>query len=186
MTKYLLLIIVALGLSLGLFVNKAIKEADRADRMQVNYTEMNEKNKMLDLKYSELDDTRKAEVDSLSLLLDIKPKEVLKVVEIEVHDTIVDTVFVDLYRVNDTTFRFMEKINCFNIGGTLSIKDSIPTLILGNVNYNNNIKYVVYLDRKEWQIWFIKSKLFGRKEAELEVFPECGKATVEEVELINL
>lgn len=185
MYKYLFGIIIVLGVSVVLLFNKVNKESNRADRMTTNYVEMNNANKMLNLKYNELDDRHKRETDSLANLLDVKPKEILKYVNIYVRDTIRDTVYVGLTEVNDTTFMFNEKMGCIEVGGRLVIDNNKPELTFDNVSYNNDIKYVVYLDRKEWQVWFIKSKLFGKKEAELKVFPKCGDVTVEEVELIK-
>jgi len=176
---------VVLALTLGVTYSLYEKEKNKADRMQSNYIQMNNNNRKLSLKLSELDDKHKAMVDSLSEIIDEKPKEIIRYTNVYIKDTIIDTVYVSLNKESDTTYTFLESKDCFTVGGNIYVKDSIPSLTITKLEYNNDITYIVYLERQPWTFLWIETKLFGKKEANLEVISDCGSVTVEDVELIK-
>jgi hypothetical protein len=163
----------------------ADNQKDRADRMTENYSKLEDNNKQLELTYKELNDRQLETITRLSDSLDIKPKTIEKIVTVTVIDSIPYPVETFVEKIDSNTYKFKRDTGCFKIRGRVFILDSIPNVIIDKLEYNNVIDYVVYLQRKQWELWFIKSRLFGRKEAELEIITKCGESTVEEVKLIK-
>lgn len=185
MTKYLLIAIVALSMLLSAVINQSHNRKVKADRMENNFTQMSNDNKMLNIRYSELDTRRMSVIDSLAKIIKTKPTRIIEYVNVYIVDTIVDTINITLLKQSDTVFLFSERFNCLTIDGQLSISNNEPELLFNNMVYTNDVKYVVYLARVRRKVWFFNTKLFGRKEAKLEIIPECGTVTIETVKLIK-
>ena len=185
MNKYLILGICILGGLLYWSNNSRINEKCRADRMTINFQEEENDNKSLQLSINELQESTSDRIKQLSDSLNIKSKNIKEYVYIELRDTVIDTVYIDLIKANDTTFTFTKEIECHNISGELTIKDSVPELKFNEISYSNNLEYVAYLDKKEFKLWFIKFKYGHKDNIDLAIFPECGDVTIERVQIIK-
>lgn len=185
MTKYLLLIILALGISLGLFVNKSINESNRADRMTENYQKSEDSNKIIVASLNELTKNQSNRIDELADSLNIKQKSITKYVKIKVKDSIPYPVETIITKVDSGVYEFSRDTACFSIVGNVSLLESEPIVSITKLTYDNIIEYLVYIERKQWQFLFIKSRLFGHKEVKLETISKCGISTTTNIELIK-
>lgn len=156
-----------------------------AIRLEDNYNSSIKENKVLHLKMNELSNELYGRIDSLSYKLKIKPKQITRYVHIRTIDTvrIVDTVFSKAIKIDSILYAFNKDTACFHISGL--IKSSPISIAFTELEHKNNIEYLLFLERNEWEWWFIRSRLFGRKIVKLETFSDCGISTVEEIEIIK-
>lgn len=184
-TKILIIAVVLLSIALGLFYHQWQNNKDRADRMSINYNDVVKENFDLNLKYSELNEFQKKRIDRLTDSLKIKTKKVKEYVYVNITDTIHDTIRIELTLIEPFTYKFSKDTACFSIEGLINNKNDIPELQFTQLEYSNNVEYLIYCQRKKWEFWFIKSRLFGKKENQLEVISKCGTSTVQKINLIK-
>jgi len=185
MNKYLIGIVIALGISLGAVINSSIKQKHRANRMTEQYQKSLNDNKSLELTYKELNSDQRDRIKELSDSLDIKPKKIKEYVNIYITDTIIDTVFAEVTRVDSNTYAFAKDTACFMVKGLVHITPIAPIIQITELQYSNTIEYIVYLNRREWKFLFVRSKFLGKKYVDIDVIQECGTAKVEDVKLIK-
>ena len=185
MNKYLLAAALVLGIVVFFLVKSNLSLRNTSQRLTTNLQEVVEENKQFILKYDELNKVQKARIDELADSLKIKPKFVQEYINVVIHDTIRDTIQVTLVQTEPFTYKFTEDTACFHIEGLINNKDQKPKLSFTNLEYDNTIEGVLYLQRKQWKIWFIKSRFLGHKEAKLETFSKCGKSTIDDIKIIK-
>lgn len=175
---------VSILLTVSLF-NVNNKNKHRADRFEDNYASSIEDNAKLTIKFNEMNDNLYSTIDSLSNELSIKPKQVTKYIKISTVDTMymIDTIYEKVYFVDSNKYSFKKDTGCFVIEGIVNTK--APSIAFTRLSYNNDVDYLVYLERKEWEWFIFKSKLFGRKIAQIKTFSECGDVKSTEVEIIK-
>lgn len=185
MNKYLLLLVVMLGVSLFFTGKYAINKKADYVRVNNNYQESVEKNKQIVATYEELNKVQKKKISDLADSLKVKPKFIKEVILVNVGDTIRDTIPVEVVKVKPFVYTFSKDTACFSIDGIINNEDKAPKLSFTKLQYNNEISGVLYIQRKQWKMWFIKSRFLGQKEAKLETFSECGTSTIEDIKIIK-
>ena len=153
--------------------------------MSINYKEAINDNNELNLKYTELNQIQKKRIDRLTDSLKIKPQKVKEYVYVNIYDTIHDTIRVELKLIEPFTYKFSKDTACFSIEGLINNKNDIPEMQFTQLYYSNNVEYLIYWERKKWEFMFIKSRLFGKKENQLEVISKCGYSTVQKINIIK-
>lgn len=190
MTKYL---IAALVLALGYISIQEVKinnETDRADRWESNFDEMSEEVKSLSMTTREFKSRMNDSIRTLLDSLDVKPKEVERIVEIVqvVRDTtkIKVPVFVKTPALDSVpgTYEFTHSPKCFKIEGFVTSMVPPKDVTFTNVDYQNKSRVVYFWQRRKWKfLGLFKTRLFGKKEQYKEVVSDCGKSYMEEIEV---
>lgn len=178
------------GISLYISIFKMIENKKTAVRWENNYKESNKNVSLIKMTLKEFKEQATTKEDSLLKELNIKPKEVERIVYIEnkiemkdtVKLTIVDTVY-DLQSFSKI-YTFEEKSNCISIEG-YSISKYEPEIYLTHVESNSEVSYVAYKQRRKRKLLFFNTRLFGKKETKLEVKSSCGELKVLEIDIIN-
>lgn len=190
MIKYLIGIIVIMGIALAGIYSSWRKELANAKRWQSN-SEQVENYYKGELSQMKLDkqEFERSMADSTKRLLDslnIKPKTITEYVTI--HHYSVDTVYVqlDLSKLDDNTYSFIDENNCFKITGVVKSKDPDVSVGISSKEYKNTEQYFIYQDRESWWEPFgIKIKIFGNKFTDLKIVNDCGESQVRRIEVIK-
>ena len=189
-TKYYVYIILALSLVYAAFMTSEMQsQKDRADRMTDNYSEMKKDNRLIRLEMNEFKKTMDEKTDSILKVANIKPKwvrevhtvtnnyHITKPVEVLPEQPVVE---------NDTVkYPFNEKIDCMTIEGFMTVDTlKVPHLYLtSGTGYENKTTSIVYERRQQWKLWFIKTRLFGKRKYELHTESDCGNVKTEVIKV---
>jgi hypothetical protein len=174
------------GIAIFALLKSNSNKSDDIVRMERNYKDLEKENKTLNLSYKELNDRQAAKIKQLSDSLDIKPKHLIRYVEVKVTDSIVDTVIINTIQIDTNKYAFNKDTACFRIEGIVNTKTLPPSIELTKLAYDNEIDYIVYKQRRMWNFWFIHTRWFGKMETKLDVKSECGKSNVEDIEIIKM
>lgn len=179
---FILLIISTFGLGKLYWDSK-----QKAERIEASYKSLEDDNKTLTLRYSELNIRQKNQIDSLSDSLKVKPKFITRYVRIVTNDTIyiTDTVYIHGEYVAEGIYSFSKDTSCFSMDWVVDINNIIPKSAITQLSYNNEIEYLLYLERRQRQWWFIKYRSWFKKDAKLKSVSKCGKSKVEDIEIIK-
>tara|TARA_R110000764_G_C10826527_1_gene362315 strand:- start:53 stop:652 length:600 start_codon:yes stop_codon:yes gene_type:complete len=70
---------------------------------------------------------------------------------------------------------FVDSTACLVVKGYVEYNGEKLNLAITNREFKSISEAVSHLERKQWKFWFIKSRLFGRKELKVTVFNSCGE-----------
>lgn len=184
-TKILIAFVVFLAIGFGYSYNQWQKDKDRADRMTVNYADAIKKDYELNLTLKELNSEQNKRIEVLTDSLKIKPKKVIQYINTAIHDTIYDTIMINLTLVEPFTYEFTKDTGCFTLSGLVNNKNEVPILQFTKLGYDNTVEALIYEQRKEWRFLFIHSRFLGKKYHELSTFSKCGTSTVQQINIIK-
>lgn len=182
MNKYL---IIGLLILIGIvsFQSYQLEKADnKINRLSDNFQEIQQSNKQLRFTMEEFKEYSGKKMDSIMEEAKIKPKWVKEYTT--VHHNYYDTTIVEVpvEKVDTFIYSFMEKNECFTIGGNVNIKDSIPKVEITHREFTDNLSIIKYLEPKKF--WFIRSYLFGKTE-ELEIVGDCGVYEYDNIKVVK-
>lgn len=201
-------IIIVLIILLGFTYEQMRTNKNQALRWENNYQHSQEEISRVQMTFKEFKEQKTKKEDSLLKAIDIKPKQVEKIVYIENSYINADTHKVELVlegsAIIDLDYipgsenniseidknikrssTFLYSIECLSVQGTLRTVDKNAELYITQVNYKNYHSYVAYWKRREWKILGIKTRIFGKKQGELEISSDCGKTKVKEIDIIK-
>jgi len=161
---------------------------DRADRTELAYKQSENENVSIKLKFDELKKSTSDRIKYISDSLDIKYKKIQKYVTINTNDTIIvhDTVYSEMNKIDSNVYEFIKDTACFNVTALVKMNGNIPSISFPKLIYDNNTEYIVYNEKEIRKFLFIKwRRIFGKGHSKLEVINECGKSTVQEIEIIK-
>ena len=185
----LIALVVLLSLSTTIGFRMASDNKKNAIRWEDNYNESQESVSRVQMTLTEFKKHSTEREDSLLKELSIKPKQVEKVIYIHTEELNNDTVQVDLTPVDTIQdvieYNFIEPIGCSMVSGVVSTTDPNTELEITSLFTSYDYYYVAYWQREKRSILGIKTRLFGRKKAELEVHNSCGTTSVQEIEIIK-
>jgi hypothetical protein len=171
----------------GIFFRMYTNSEEKAERTESAWKDAEKANKSLTLEYNELNKRQKKRIGEISDSLDIKPKFITRYVKIPIRDTvrITDTIYVGTVKIDSNTYAFNKDTACFSIEGLVKLTSKEPQVAITKLEYDNDIEYLVYLERRQMQWWIIKYKSLTKKDAKLEVVSECGVVVVEDVKIVK-
>jgi len=184
-----ILLILIIALSTCLYFTYKQMRANHKDsiRWENNYDQAQSNIERIKLDYNEFKDLKTNEIDSLLKVIKVKPKQVETIIKIETFYTNTDTIYLDINKSTDiNSFEFKESIDCLEIEGFIHtgiIND--PIVALTKTIYNNEIDYIAYWSRRQWRFLGIKTRIFGKKIAKLEVINKCGDLKVKQIDIIK-
>lgn len=188
LTSTLVLIGMVLCLSVGLFFSiKKTQQIKRdAIRWEKNYTIAKDSISVVNMTLSEFKKHSDKKVDSLLTKLNIKPKQVEKIIYVDNTIVIKDTIKVLLKQEeNKDKYSFLQYIDCIEVAGFIE-SPSEPSLNITSVSCEVETSYIAYKERKKKTILgFIHTRLFSKKETVLEVTPSCGDVKLVEINIIK-
>lgn len=187
MSKYLIIAIAILGTLLFFAGKKMINDSRTIDRIEQAYKIIEDDSKVLSLKYNELNKRQEIRIGKLSDSLKIKPKFIVRYVNIKTTDTIhiIDTVYREGIYIGPGMYSFNQDTGCFHIEWVVDAINKVPRSALTNLIYDNEIEYLVYLERRKKEFWFIKYRSWFKKDAKLKSTSKCGKSKVEDINIIK-
>ena len=194
MIKILLILSVIIVLLLGLLgITYKQSRANRSEaiRWEHNYKEVSDSVSRIQLTLREFKDQSTSREDSLLRKLRIKPKQVEKIIYIENKYINKDTNEVDLTPIHPIGtspkmyMGFIKSIDCLLIEGAVLTSDMNAELIFTNITYTNEYTYIAYWKRRKWRLLGINTRIFGKKQGELEVTSTCGATQVKEIDIIK-
>lgn len=196
MTKILIILSVVIAILLGLLgvtYSQMRKQRSEAIRWEHNYEQASEKVSRIELTYREFKDQATEREDSLLKQLDIKPKQVEKIVYIENTYTNTDTTPIPFIITGEESIiidkpiklKFVANIDCLSVSGNVYSKDVNSTMEISSIAYKNDFNYVAYWKRREWRLLGINTRIFGKKQGELKVTSTCGETIVKEIDIIK-
>tara|TARA_R110002051_G_scaffold257868_1_gene316865 strand:+ start:3013 stop:3612 length:600 start_codon:yes stop_codon:yes gene_type:complete len=71
---------------------------------------------------------------------------------------------------------FVDSTACLVVKGYVEYNGERLNLAITNREFKSISEAVSHWERKQWKFWFIKSRLFGRKELKVTVFNNCGES----------
>lgn len=71
---------------------------------------------------------------------------------------------------------FVDTTPCLTIVGQVEFNGETLNLSITDRKFTSIAEAVSHWERKQWKFWFIKSRLFGKKELKVTVFNNCGES----------
>lgn len=127
----------------------------------------------------DLNTAHKIEIDSITKLLKIKPKQVISYITVE--NVISDTVEVEIPLDNtnhskDTTFSFNINKGCLDISGRIKSTDPDTKLFVDSVHGSNKTYIVKHYKKSFWDFVF-----FRKGKETISTTSDCGESVIEEI-----
>ena len=182
MNKYLIIAGIFLLSIVSMQTCQLKRASEKIDRLSTNFTEMQEDNKQLNLTVQEFKEYSSVRMDSILKVASIKPKWIKEYTSVyhNYYDTIVKEVPVE--KISTTKYNFLETSDCFTVGGTIDVKDTVPKLSINYRKFTDSLDIIKYLEPKKFL--FIKSYLFGKDE-ELKIIGNCGEYKYEHINIVK-
>lgn len=158
------------------------KAYDKIDRLSGNFTELMQENKQLRFTVEEFEEYSTNRMDSILKVANVKPKWVKEytVINHNYYDTTI--VEVPVEKVDTFTYSFLDSRDCFTVGGTVSIKDTVPIISIDYREFSDTLNIIKYLYPKKFL--FFRSYLFGKTEG-LEIVGNCGTYNYEHIQIVK-
>lgn len=122
----------------------------------------------------------------------IKLHQITRIVStnVNVRDTIISVIDVDslaqkIVLNKDFEVPILDVTDCFKFRAKFVFKDGKSSFEVLERQYNDTINYVSYWERKQWKFLFIRSRLFGKKIAKVEIFNACNNTKVKTIVIDN-
>lgn len=183
-------VIITFGLIIYLLFSKMIDHKQDAIRWKSNYNETKKEISKVELTLKEFKEQSSEREDSLLNLLNIKPKQVERIIYVENKIEVKDTVKIEVESNKQNTspllgiYPFKKQVSCISLEG-YAISANKPEIYLTYIKSNSKISYVAYKQRKKRKILFFNTRFLGKKETKLEVKNSCGKIEVLEIDIIK-
>lgn len=148
-------------------------------RIEENFTQIQSDNQLLNLKYSEAEKYHNDKLDSVIKANKIRPKEVISatIIRTEYKDTgSVKIVYKEPFIAPDT--RYIIPISydngCWGMKGEIISTDAEAKLDIRERTSDNNVQALITRKRVIGFLWW-------KKKIDLQVFRDCGKANVTQI-----
>jgi hypothetical protein len=195
-TTTLIIVIICLLVTVGILFKSNKSNKNDYIRWKNNYEEIKKDNNVINKTFREFKETTTETQDSLLKLLDIKPKQVVKIVEIKTYYKVTDTILIpisetdsileDMFSLKKYTLSFSKKTDCYGIEGFIKTNDNTSELNLTTVENNNELTYVVYWKRRRYYLLgFIPTSFLGKKVTTLKTESKCGNTEISEINIIK-
>lgn len=152
--------------SFSYVLREYVKQRNEIVRLNENIGNLGVENSTLRFTSKELSEymenlntAHKSEIDSITKLLKVKPKQIISYETIT--NTIVDTVEVEasvdkIAKPNDSTYRYKVTKGCFDISGSIITKDPNTKLFVDSLVGSNTIYIVKHYKKSFWDVIFFR------------------------------
>ena len=175
LTFYLIAAIIVLsGLTYTYYsLNK--KHKQDAERWSNNYKESSKKVSQIDLTLREFKKGMDSKTDSILEIAKIKPKNVTQITNHNTYytDTTI-TVIKPLFEPKSNTYPFIDKVGCFEFGGFMKMKDTIPELTVQNRAFKSDFTEIEHYEKDTIHFIGLKAvKWWQKKRITFTIIDNC-------------
>lgn len=182
MTKYLFIAIVVLSVSLLISLKTCRSQYNEKMRYKENFESVTKENPELTLNYQEflknIGEKERIELKKIN----VKPRLITRITYINI--THIDTVsrYATVKQVSDSVYQFRDTTSFSLIKGRVIISDSVKVAI-DTVKFKNNLRYIVYKDRRKWKLLFFDTKFLGKRIYKIKITSSNGDVTYKDINI---
>ena len=182
-----IVLFVIMATSISVLYKNLQKEKDRANREQENVSQLLKEKEAriatLELTTKEFISNMDRRTDSILHELKINPRRVTEVSTIT--NNYYDTVKIEITPKpvtvdGKTQYPVAVDKDCLKIRGFMTVRDTIPTLTLKEIKWDNTIDIVVYWDRNKFLGLKIGKKVFSTKAT-----ADCGEVKIRDIKIVK-